>query len=817
MDVANVADVVAQLLPQAFHVGAQRLPVVRLLRAPDAAHQLVVGDDPTGVVGELREQLEFDRRQDERLAGQGGLTHAVVHDQVAQHKGFGRGRETRLLAASQRRANAGHQLGRRERLDDVVGRARLEGARDHFVLSVGGNEDHRRVGQAGDVAHQIDGVDPGQNQVEQDQIGPILGQQGEGVVRIAGDDHFVADLGQGAANVSQRVRIIVDHENPLPHDVRRRPAPPADGRAMDGGLFEHRQGEGEAGAESRPLAFRPDAPAVRLDDAFADGESQTAAGTREVRRLPPRAARRRLSRLAEELRQLLGGDAAPVVDHREFDVQILRFGAQRNARGRRCVRGGVVEQIAQHLDDAPAVGAHDRQIGLDVDFENLTTAGAEERAAGPVDQVRHLYRLGADRQHAAIDPRHIQQIADHRAHVVGLVDDDPQELIFLARIEIAVGVEDGAGRAADGAQRGAQLVTDHAQELGPRPLHLFDRRQVLDGDHDRLDRAVPAVFGRGTDRGDVDQRGQAAPVGAQEDDLVGAHRFIDGERLGQRELAQRDFASVGLAHGQGGDQLLGGPLRARRRGLLGDAQHVGEPPRFAVERGRRAAGQIEHDHGDRRHVDQRLQIAARALLLAVAAGVGDDQRDLRGEHLQRVLVGRAERLGRLALGDEQRADIDALVPHRDGEQGAGLDRGQELGQVQGGGVGGEVVDPQRAGDGAQVLEKTQTVGHLGQGLRFFLGHARDEVVLDLPVGRQRDDDRVAGVGQGAGAVQHAGQDQIEIEALVDLPAGFREPLETLLQVCDPTIALVCLTHPIPLFRRLSPLQLRSKSLVIILA
>ena len=134
------------------------------------------------------------------------------------------------------------------------------------------------------------------------------------------------------------------------------------------------------------------------------------------------------------------------------------------------------------------------------------------------------------------------------------------------------------------------------------------------------------------------------------------------------------------------------------------------------------------------------------------------------------------------------------MPHRDGQQGAGLDRRQELGQVQGGGVGGEVVDPQRAGDGAQVLEKTQTVGHLGERLRFLLGHARDEVVLDLPVGRQRDDDGVAGVGQGAGAVQHAGQDQIEIKALVDLPARFREPPETLLQVRNLLVALVGLSH-----------------------
>ena len=114
-------------------------------------------------------------------------------------------------------------------------------------------------------------------------------------------------------------------------------------------------------------------------------------------------------------------------------------------------------------------------------------------------------------------------------------------------------------------QRHAQLVADHAEKLGALALQLLERREVLHGDHHRGDGAV-----LGVDRGGVDQRGHAAPVGDRERDLLGAHRLAAAQRARERELVEGDLAPVGAPVGDDLEQLL--------RRLAGSAQALDDPP-----------------------------------------------------------------------------------------------------------------------------------------------------------------------------------------------------------------------------------------------
>ena len=172
------------------------------------------------------------------------------------------------------------------------------------------------------------------------------------------------------------------------------------------------------------------------------------------------------------------------------------------------VPGRVGEQVAQHLDDSPPIRHEQRQVRREVDAEVVPAPSTLEPPPGLVHQARHLRRRGGDRQLTRLDARHVEQVADKVAHVVGLLADDAEELEHLGGVQVGRRLRQRGGGAFDGGQRRPQLVAHHAQELGTQPLQLLHRRHVLHGHDHRLDLALLQEDGRG-----VDQGGDAPPVG----------------------------------------------------------------------------------------------------------------------------------------------------------------------------------------------------------------------------------------------------------------------------------------------------------------
>ena len=216
-------------------------------------------------------------------------------------------------------------------------------------------------------------------------------------------------------------------------------------------------------------------------------------------------------------------------------------------------------------------------------------------------------------------------IADQAAHVVGLLVDHAKELPQLGRVNRLRGVQHGGDGALDGGQRRPQLVAHQAEKLAAHALDLVERRQILHGHHDRFDGTVGSK-----DRGRVDERPDAAPVGDREHHLLGAHRLAGAELLRDGELAQGYLAAVGATAGQHLEDLL--------ERMAGGAQLLDDAPRLAVERHRMAALRIEHHDADRGGLDEGLEIGPGAPLGAVGAGVGDRGRGLGGEQRQHLLV-----------------------------------------------------------------------------------------------------------------------------------------------------------------------------------
>ena len=95
------------------------------------------------------------------------------------------------------------------------------------------------------------------------------------------------------------------------------------------------------------------------------------------------------------------------------------------------------------------------------------------------------------------------------------------------------------------------------------------------------------------------------------------------EHLRERDLVERDLASVGEAAGNHLQQL-------HRRSAC-RAKPLDDAARLAVKRHRVAGAGFEHRHAHRRGLDQGFQVGTGAPLGAVSARVGDHGGRLRGE------------------------------------------------------------------------------------------------------------------------------------------------------------------------------------------
>ena len=493
---------------------------------------------------------------------------------------------------------------------------------------------------------------------------------------------------------------------------------------------------------------------------FADGEPETAAGGPRARGAP--------GVLAEQVRQLLRSDAASPVGDRQLDVSAVERGGHPDRRRRR-VAGGVGEQVAEHLHDAGAVGHHARQVRRQVDGHVVAGAAGQERAARRVDERARVGRLGIDRQGAGVDAAGVEQVADEVRHAVGLVVDDAEELHELGRAERTPGAEHGGGGPLDGGERRAQLVAHHAEEVGAHAVELLERGEVLQRDHDGLDPAVAADGGR------AEQGGHAGPVGHREHDLLGPHPLGAAEHRRERERAQRKLAAVGAPAGDHVEEVLGG--------AAGLAQALDDAPSLAVERDQARRRRVEHHHADRGGVDQRLEVGARAALVAEGAGVGDGDRGLRGEQHEQFLVVRREAGGAGLLGQPEAADVFAEVAHRRALEGAVRQQAVAV-EAERAEVRGQVREPDGAGEVAQALEQPRAVRPLQQAAVLGLAGAAGDEVLGLSVGVDGGDGPVAGAGQRARAVDDLAEQGRQVEAGADAHARRAQRRDALTQGVD---------------------------------
>src|SRR5437763_434121 len=277
----------AQFLADLGHVDVNRAGVAVPAVAPHAVEDLLAGQGPPVVLGQVAEQLELLAGQVADLPVGPHLPPPEVDGGAADldHlKGGGRG-----LRPPQDRLHPGHQLPGGERLGEVVVGAELE-AEDPVDLRVpGGEEDDGDAAQSGDgvgpqpLAH-LEAVDAGQAHIEDDEAGPLPFGGRQPVLPGAGLEHPEPLLAEVELDEVGDVDLVVDDQ---------------DGPA--GGAHERDCFTSGPGGRPRPLGAAPAAATATVRRAPASRwPPPRSGGTPPGSRTPPaaRATRRRSRRTA---------------------------------------------------------------------------------------------------------------------------------------------------------------------------------------------------------------------------------------------------------------------------------------------------------------------------------------------------------------------------------------------------------------------------------------------------------------------------------------------------------------------------------------
>ena len=259
-----------------------------------------------------------------------------------------------------------------------------------------------------------------------------------------------------------RVEVVVDDQH-----LERALVPPGrtgNGRRKLGRRGGQRQPHDELAAAAGAGAVGGDAPAVQLDEPARQRQPDAEPALRALQR------RRDLREHLEHRRQVLRLDADAVVGHRDPQLSAGHRRLQRDAAAARRVLGRVVEQVQQHLRQPRGIGIEPHGVGRQRHVQRVACRrdGGPRRLERTVHHAVQRHPLAAQRDLAAGDARHVEQVVDEAGHLAHLALDHVARpaRVGVARVAQAQDLE----RVGDGRERVAQLVRQRGQELVLAPV-----------------------------------------------------------------------------------------------------------------------------------------------------------------------------------------------------------------------------------------------------------------------------------------------------------------------------------------------------------
>ena len=164
-----------------------------------------------GVRGQVLEQQPLGPRELDQLPVPGDHPPLEVDLDVVEREDAGA--RARAGRAAQDRADARGQLVGVERLGDVVVGAEVEALGLVGGRALGGQQDHRDRAPLAQLAHDLDAVEVGHDDVEQDDVGADLLGLLERLLAAVGGDDAEALLAEGDRDELRDARLVVGDED----------------------------------------------------------------------------------------------------------------------------------------------------------------------------------------------------------------------------------------------------------------------------------------------------------------------------------------------------------------------------------------------------------------------------------------------------------------------------------------------------------------------------------------------------------------------------------------------------------------------------
>ena len=169
-----------------------------------------------------------------------------------------------------------------------------------------------------------------------------------------------------------------------------------------------------------------------------------------------------------------GGDAHAVVAHAKLGLPVHEPETDRHRPTLTRELGRVLEQVPDDLRDARGVRIDPHRAALleaQLDLPPLEEAPVV--VAGPRHDLAKVELLQLELDLPPRDARHIEQVVHEPREVLGLAADHVLRSPRL--LTVARGAVEQVDAVADRRERVAQLVREHAEELGLEPVRLSDR------------------------------------------------------------------------------------------------------------------------------------------------------------------------------------------------------------------------------------------------------------------------------------------------------------------------------------------------------
>ena len=175
-----------------------------------------MGDELAGVFDEIGEQPELGRGQADLVAAEAGPMLVEIDDEVAVLEPA-RSIRVRRRSSSERGLDPRRELGKAQRLGDVVVRAELEPADLVRLRAPGRDHQDRDAAELADPLDDLPAVEPRQRDVEDHEVRVVLVEAAQRVGAGPCDDRPIAGAAHPQLDEVGELRFVLDDEDRVSH------------------------------------------------------------------------------------------------------------------------------------------------------------------------------------------------------------------------------------------------------------------------------------------------------------------------------------------------------------------------------------------------------------------------------------------------------------------------------------------------------------------------------------------------------------------------------------------------------------------------